>query len=29
MGAGVKTEAHPIYDYRAYQADLNAGAYGG
>ena len=29
LGAGVKTEALPIYDYRTYAADLNAGAYGG
>ena len=28
-GPGVRTEAHPNYDYRAYAADLNAGAYGG
>jgi muconolactone delta-isomerase len=29
MGPGVKTEAWPVYDYRTYAADLNAGAYGG
>lgn len=29
MGAGVKTEALPIYDYRTFAADLNEGAYGG
>lgn len=29
MGAGVKTEALPIYDYRTYAKDLNEGAYGG
>jgi len=29
MGPGVKTEAWPIYDYRTFAADLNAGAYGG
>ena len=29
MGPGVKTEALPIYDYRTFAADLNAGAYGG
>jgi muconolactone D-isomerase len=28
MGPGVKTEALPIYDYRTFAADLNAGAYG-
>ena len=28
MGPGVRTEALPIYDYRTYAADLNAGAYG-
>ncbi len=29
MGPGMKTEAVPIYDYRTFGADLNAGAYGG
>jgi muconolactone D-isomerase len=29
MGPGVKTEAWPIYDYRTFAADLNAGAHGG
>lgn len=29
MGPGVKTEALPIYDYRTFAADLNAGVYGG
>ncbi len=29
MGAGVKTEALPIYDYRTFGGDLNEGAYGG
>jgi muconolactone D-isomerase len=28
MGAGVKIEAWPIYDYRTFAADLNAGAHG-
>jgi muconolactone D-isomerase len=28
MGAGVKIEACPIYDYRTFAADLNAGAHG-
>jgi hypothetical protein len=28
MGPGVRTEALPIYDYRTFAADLNAGAYG-
>ena len=28
MGAGVKTEALQIYDYRTFAADLNSGAYG-
>jgi muconolactone D-isomerase len=28
MGPGVKTEALPIYDYKTFAADLNAGAYG-
>lgn len=28
MGPGMKTEAWPIYDYRTFGADLNAGAYG-
>jgi muconolactone D-isomerase len=28
MGPGVKTEAWPIYDYRGFAADLNAGAHG-
>jgi muconolactone delta-isomerase len=28
MGAGVKTEALPIYDYAAFAEDLNAGAHG-
>ena len=27
MGPGVRTEALPIYDYRTFAADLNAGAY--
>ena len=29
MGPGVKTEAWPIYDYRTFAADLEAGAHGG
>jgi muconolactone D-isomerase len=29
MGAGVKTEALPIYDYATFADDLNAGAHGG
>jgi muconolactone delta-isomerase len=29
MGPGMKTEAWPIYDYRTFADDLNAGAYGG
>ena len=29
MGPGMKTEAWPIYDYRTFGADLNAGAHGG
>jgi muconolactone delta-isomerase len=29
MGAGVKTEAWPIYDYRTFAQDLNDGAHGG
>lgn len=29
MGAGMKTEALPIYDYRTFAKDLNDGAYGG
>jgi muconolactone delta-isomerase len=29
MGAGVKTEAWPIYDYRTFAAALNDGTYGG
>jgi muconolactone D-isomerase len=29
MGPGVKTEAWPVYDYRTFAADLNAGAHGG
>jgi muconolactone D-isomerase len=29
MGSGVRTEAWPIYDYRTFAADLDAGAYGG
>ena len=28
MGAGVKTEAWPVYDYRTFAADLNDGASG-
>lgn len=28
MGPGMKTEAWPIYDYRAFAADLDAGAHG-
>ena len=28
MGPGMKTEAVPIYDYRTFADDLNAGAYG-
>ena len=28
MGPGVKTEALPIYDYRTFAADLNAGSHG-
>ena len=28
MGPGMKTEAWPIYDYRTFAADLNAGAHG-
>ncbi len=28
MGPGVKTEALPIYDYRTFAQDLNAGAHG-
>ena len=28
MGAGVKTEALPIYDYATFAEDLNAGAHG-
>jgi muconolactone delta-isomerase len=29
MGPGVKTEAWPIYDYRAFADALNQGAHGG
>ncbi len=29
MGPGVKTEAWPIYDYRTFAQDLDAGAHGG
>ena len=29
MGAGVKTEAWPIYDYRTFAAALNDGTHGG
>ena len=29
MGPGVKTEAWPIYDYRAFAAALNDGTHGG
>ena len=29
MGAGVKTEALPIFDYRTFAEDLNSGAHGG
>ncbi len=29
MGAGMRTEAWPIYDYRTFAADLDAGAHGG
>ena len=28
MGAGVKTEALPIFDYRTFAEDLNSGAHG-
>ncbi len=28
MGAGVRTEAVPIYDYRSFAEDLNAGVHG-
>jgi muconolactone delta-isomerase len=28
MGPGMKTEAWPIYDYRTFAADLQAGAHG-
>jgi muconolactone delta-isomerase len=28
MGAGVKTEALPIYDYKTFAEDLEAGAHG-
>ena len=28
MGAGVKTEALPIYDYKTFAEDLQAGAHG-
>ena len=29
MGAGVTTEALPIYDYRTFASDLNEGVHGG
>ncbi|CAA9490341.1 MAG: hypothetical protein AVDCRST_MAG67-1304 [uncultured Solirubrobacteraceae bacterium] len=29
IGPGMKTEALPIYDYRTFAADLNAGTHGG
>jgi muconolactone delta-isomerase len=29
MGPGMKAEAWPIYDYRTFAADLEAGAHGG
>src|ERR1044072_5686616 len=29
LGAGLKTEAWPIYDSRTFAADLNAGVHGG
>ncbi len=29
MGAGVKTEALPIYEYTTFAADLNEGVHGG
>ena len=29
MGAGVKTEALPVYDYRIFGSDLNEGVHGG
>jgi muconolactone delta-isomerase len=29
MGAGVKTEALPIFDYRTFREDLDAGLHGG
>jgi muconolactone delta-isomerase len=28
MGAGVKTEAFPIYDYKTFAEDLESGAHG-
>jgi muconolactone delta-isomerase len=28
MGAGVKTEAFPIYDYKTFAEDLDSGAHG-
>jgi muconolactone delta-isomerase len=29
LGSGVRTEALPVYDYRTYAEDLDAGAHGG